>query len=132
MNKEQTYSISKVAERTGLSTETLRYYEKIGLLASPMRGGGQKRMYNEKDIGRILFLNHLKRTDMPLKKIKEYVHHYSQKNDAHCYALLDSHREAIEQRISELNATAEIIRYKLKHFQEIKDGHQKEENTDEN
>ncbi|OUQ86522.1 MerR family transcriptional regulator [Brevibacillus brevis] len=127
MNEERTYSISEVAEQTGLSTDTLRYYEKIGLLASPTRGGGQKRMYDEGDIGRIRFLNHLRRTDMPLKKIKEYVEHYSLKDDAHCYALLDAHREAIELRISELNATAEIIRYKLKHFQEIKDGHQKEE-----
>lgn len=132
MNKELTYSISQVAERTGLSTETLRYYEKIGLLASPMRGRGQKRMYNQEDIGRILFLNHLKRTDMPLKKIKEYVHYYTLKNDAHCYALLDSHRETIEQRITELNETVEIIRYKLKHFLEIKDGYQKGENNDDN
>ncbi|WP_254551335.1 MerR family DNA-binding transcriptional regulator [Brevibacillus sp. MS2.2] len=34
MNEERTYSI---AERTGLSTDTLRYYEKIGLLASPKK-----------------------------------------------------------------------------------------------
>lgn len=96
MNEERTCSISEVAERTGLSTDTLRYYEKIGLLASPKRGGGQKRMYDEEDIGRIRFLNHLRKTDMPLKNIKEYVQHYSQKDYAHCYALLDSHREAIE------------------------------------
>lgn len=55
MNEDRTYSISEVAEQTGLSTDTLRYYEKIGLLASPTRGGGQKRMYDEGDIGRIRF-----------------------------------------------------------------------------
>lgn len=70
MNEKRTYSISEVAEQTGLSTDTLRYYEKIGLLASPTRGGGQKRMYDEVDIGRIRFLNHLRRTDMPLMKSK--------------------------------------------------------------
>ncbi|UED77511.1 MerR family transcriptional regulator [Brevibacillus sp. DP1.3A] len=75
MNEERTYSISEFAERTGVSTDTLRYYEKIGLLASPTRGGGQKRMYDEEDIGRIRFLNHLRRTDMPLKKIRTPRYH---------------------------------------------------------
>lgn len=123
---QETYTIAEVAERTGLSKDTLRYYEKIGLLASPARGTGRSRLYGEEDIGRIQFLNHLRRTDMPLKKIKAYVERYDQGDADSCYLLLDQHRLSIERQLAELNAVAEIIRYKLDHFQSIQHGYLKE------
>lgn len=120
------FTISEAAAHTGLSADTLRYYEKIGLVASPERGTGRQRMYSEQDIGKIQFLTHLKRTNMPLKKIMGYVHSYEAQNEAQCYDLLDEHRQAIERQIADLTATLQQIHYKLEHFQEIKDGQPKE------
>ncbi|MGO4544984.1 MerR family transcriptional regulator [Paenibacillus sp. 2TAB23] len=122
----QSYTISEVSEMTGLSSDTLRYYEKIGLVTSPERGAGKKRLYTNADIGRIRFLTYLKRTNMPLKKIQQYVESYDHHDEAHCYELLDEHRQEIERQMRELEATKQIIQFKLAHFQEIKDGKLKE------
>lgn len=67
------FTISDVAKKTGLSTDTIRYYEKINLLPPANRNGNNNRQYVQLDIDRILFINHLKRTQMPLNKIQEYM-----------------------------------------------------------
>jgi MerR family transcriptional regulator, aldehyde-responsive regulator len=67
------YTISEAAQKTGISAHTLRYYEKIGLLPSPVRGNGIKRIYAETDISFILFLSGLKNTGMSLNEISEFV-----------------------------------------------------------
>lgn len=66
------FTISDVAKKTGLSQDTIRYYEKIKLLPPAKRNEHNKRQYIQMDIDRILFINHLKRTQMPLKQIREY------------------------------------------------------------
>ncbi|MFD8558370.1 MerR family transcriptional regulator [Streptosporangium canum] len=48
---EQDLSIGQVAERTGLSVHTLRFYEREGILANPVsRGPGGRRFYSESDV----------------------------------------------------------------------------------
>ena len=44
------YSIGQAAELTGFSIDTLRYYEKIGLMKPPERGPGGLRSYSEEDV----------------------------------------------------------------------------------
>ena len=67
------YSISKAAEKSGISSYTLRYYEKIGLLPPPKRQNSGRRFYTETDIQFMLFLKSLKETGMSLEDIKEIV-----------------------------------------------------------
>jgi DNA-binding transcriptional MerR regulator len=67
------YTISKVSEKTGVSAYTLRYYEKIGLLPSPIRKSGGTRFYTDADIQFMNFLNSLKKTGMSLEDITEFV-----------------------------------------------------------
>ncbi|WP_338114704.1 MerR family transcriptional regulator [Paenibacillus favisporus] len=116
------YSISEIAEQTGLTSDTLRYYEKIGLIPSPQRGPGGSRLYSQEDIGKIHFLLHLKHTEMPLKHIQEYIRVYDDQDEELCYRLLDEHRIRIEAQMAALNETLVLVKYKLDHFQEIKDG----------
>ena len=66
------YSISEVAEKTGFTSHTLRYYEKIGLLSSPIRQGG-KRLYSAGDIRLLQFMKVLKNTGMSLEDIQEFL-----------------------------------------------------------
>lgn len=67
------FTISEVAQKSGMSPYTLRYYEKIGLLPSSNRKNGGQRFYTETDIHFIKFLKSLKQTCMPLEDIKEFV-----------------------------------------------------------
>ncbi|MFD1175007.1 MerR family transcriptional regulator [Paenibacillus puldeungensis] len=66
-------SIRKASEASGVSSYTLRYYEKIGLLPSPKRTDDGRRCYTEQDIRFISFLKNLKKTGMSLEEIQEFV-----------------------------------------------------------
>ena len=65
------YKIGEVAELTGMSIHTLRYYEKLGLLPPPTRNSGI-RQYTEGDVRLLKFLYSLKQTGMSLEEIAEF------------------------------------------------------------
>ncbi|MED1093170.1 MerR family transcriptional regulator [Bacillus paramycoides] len=114
--------MSDVAKKTGLSPDTIRYYEKISLLPPAKRNEDNNRQYVQLDIERILFINHLKRTQMPLNKIQKYMKFSLAKNDEACKAILEEHKNQITIQVTNLQATLDIINYKITHFQRIKTG----------
>ncbi|WP_257206134.1 MerR family transcriptional regulator [Bacillus cereus] len=116
------FTISDVAKKTGLSTDTIRYYEKINLLPPAKRNENNNRQYVQLDIDRILFINHLKRTQMPLHTIQEYMKFSRAKNDEACKAILKEHQNQITIQLTNLQATLDIINYKITHFDRIKTG----------
>jgi len=65
------YYIGEFSERIGLSIDTLRYYEKLGLIY-PERDESNKRVYSEKDIEWLKFIIRLKEINMPIKQIQYY------------------------------------------------------------
>ncbi|MGF7034871.1 DNA-binding transcriptional MerR regulator [Paenibacillus mucilaginosus] len=65
-------TISQVAEKTGLTPYTLRYYEKIGVLKVPKRREGGARTYSESEVTLIQCLNGLKKLGMSLEEITEF------------------------------------------------------------
>ena len=66
------YSIGDISRETGLSVSTLRYYEKLGLLAPVPRSAGNIRQYGETDLERLRMLECLKNTGMALKDIRTF------------------------------------------------------------
>src|SRR6266478_745717 len=64
-------SIGKVARRAGIGVETIRFYEREGLLAAPARRDSGYRLYTERVIGRIRFIRRAKELGFSLKEIKE-------------------------------------------------------------
>lgn len=65
------YYIGEFSEKIGLSIDTLRYYEKLGLIY-PERDEANKRIYSEKDIEWLKFIIRLKEINMPIKQIQYY------------------------------------------------------------
>ncbi|WP_160692014.1 MerR family transcriptional regulator [Clostridium sp. C2-6-12] len=65
------YSIGEFSKITNLSIDTLRYYEKEGLI-SPERKDNGRRYYNENDVIWLEFIKRLKETKMPIKEIQKY------------------------------------------------------------
>src|ERR1700722_15322015 len=51
--RDRTYRIGELAERIGVTTRTIRYYEEIGLLAPSIRSKGEQRLYDESDVTRL-------------------------------------------------------------------------------
>ncbi|WP_461225489.1 MerR family transcriptional regulator [Lacticaseibacillus suihuaensis] len=67
-----TYRIGEFAANLGLSSYTLRYYEKEGLVA-PHRDANDQRYYTDEDVAWLRFLLHLKGTGMTMAQLREYV-----------------------------------------------------------
>jgi len=65
----QTYKISDIAEQTELSADTLRYYEKIGLLKKVSRASSGVRLYNNQDLSRLRFIQRAKTMNFSLYEI---------------------------------------------------------------
>lgn len=65
-------TISEVAQRTGLTPYTLRYYEKVGVLREPEHRDGGARRYTESEVSFIECLNGLKKLGMSLEEITEF------------------------------------------------------------
>ena len=65
-------TITQTADETGLSTDTLRYYERIGLITDIARAENGHRRYSEQDIVWILFLKQLRATGMAIAQMQEF------------------------------------------------------------
>ena len=68
-NSVQTYKISDVSQLTGLSVDTLRYYEKIGLLKNVSRTPSGVRLYNDHDLSCLRFIQRAKTMNFSLDEI---------------------------------------------------------------
>jgi DNA-binding transcriptional MerR regulator len=113
-------TIQEVAERTGLSAHTLRYYERIGLIDLINRAPNGHRRYSENDIGWIEFLKKLRATGMPIREMKRYADLMALGDQTFGArrALLERHRTRIELKLRELNEYLDIIEWKINHYKE--------------
>jgi DNA-binding transcriptional MerR regulator len=102
-------SISEAAERTGLSTHTLRYYEREGLMLSGVdRASSSHRRYSDGDITWVEFLTKLRSTAMPIAKVREYVDLVRQGDDS-----TPAHRESVIAQLAEMTNSLAAIDFKI-------------------
>jgi len=114
-------TIQEAAEETGLTVHTLRYYERIGLLMPIGRAANGHRRYSQQDINFIRTLNRWRQTGMPLADIQHYVK-LVQEGDSTAgerRALLEAHRQTVVRQIEELEATLEVIDFKIQNYTDI-------------
>ncbi|MDO5651678.1 MAG: MerR family transcriptional regulator [Moraxella sp.] len=67
---QKTYHIKEVSDITGISSETLRYYEKEGLIAKPARAANGYRLYNESQLASLRFIKTCRSLGFDLKSIE--------------------------------------------------------------
>ena len=65
--------IGELAERTGTSAPTIRYYEQIGLLRPASRQGGNQRIYGRQDVERLTFIRRCREFDFPIEQVRALV-----------------------------------------------------------
>ena len=123
---KQSLKIGELAERAGCLVETIRYYERIGLLARPDRQHNNYRAYTEEHAETLLFIRHCRALDMKLDEIRSLLGYRTHPDDT-CggvNALLDKHISDVERRIRELSALeSELIqlRSRCNSVQQTKD-----------
>ncbi len=110
------YSIGEVAKKTGLTTHTLRYYEKEGLLPFVHKSGSGLRVFSDNDLGWLAMIECLKDTGMPLKGIKQYIDWFSA-GDATLPQRLEmfqKHKAKIQEQIKQYQNHLKKIDFKIK------------------
>ncbi|WP_274648457.1 MerR family transcriptional regulator [Paenibacillus humicola] len=116
---EPLFSISDIAERTGFSQDTIRYYERIGLLPEVRRKNNGHREYTQSDLDCFTFVAFLKRANMPLKEIERYIMFYKAENYEGCYNVLQEHKIMIEAQISDMLTALDLMKYKIENYKEL-------------
>ena len=116
-----TYSIAQAAEHSGLSIDTLRYYERIGLVDPPARDSGGRRSYSDDDLGWLVFLTRLRTTGMPIRMMREFaqLRHLGAATAGRRKQMLFEHRASVRERIAELQSCLDVLEYKIKHYEEL-------------
>ena len=98
-------TIAEVAQRTGLTRHTLRYYERDGLMLGVGRAGSGHRRYSERDLGWIELITKLRATGMPIREVRRYAElvRAGDGNEDERLALLQAHRGRV---LAQLDAMA--------------------------
>ncbi|MCS5719922.1 MerR family transcriptional regulator [Herbiconiux sp. CPCC 205763] len=118
---DEPLSIAEVAELVGVSTHTLRYYEREGLLLHPIgRASSTHRRYTEGDVTWLRFLTKLRLTAMPISRIKEYAvlaRDGADTEEARLELLL-RHRMSVVAQLGEMTKSLAAIDYKIASYKE--------------
>ena len=116
--------MKEVAQITGLSEHTLRFYEKQQLILNIKRDSNNYRLYSDFDIQWIQFLTKVKSTNMPLKDIQKYAELMAKGNStlAEREEMLLKHKQRIAEQMSTLSDILIQIDNKLLRYQRIREG----------
>ena len=115
-----TYAIAEAAHRSGLSIDTLRYYERIELIDPPARDSGGRRAYSDEDLAWLEFLTRLRTTGMPIRMMREYarLRHEGNASATRRKQILMEQRAEVLDRIAELNGCLDVLNYKIANYEQ--------------
>lgn len=104
--------IGELGQKTGVDVETIRYYEKVGILPEPARTEGNYRQYNEQHADRLSFVRHCRALDMTLDEIRVLLQFRDtpESNCGEVNQLLDEHIGHVTTRIAALTGLEKELR----------------------
>lgn len=114
-------TIDEVAKRTGLTAHTLRYYERIGLIAPVGRAPGGQRRYAASDMAWISFLLRLRTTQMPIGKMLAFakLRAVGDSTVSERRRLLEDHLAEVLAQIEAMKKSADALKAKVEHYQAL-------------
>jgi DNA-binding transcriptional MerR regulator len=111
--------ISEVSEQSGLSMDTLRYYEKIGLLPPVNRTDGGIRDYSELDMRRVDFIKCMRTAGLPVEVLIEYFALVEQGDETigARKEILQEQRTQLMARMAEMQETLDLLNHKIEVYE---------------
>jgi Cu(I)-responsive transcriptional regulator len=105
-------SIGSLAKATGANVETIRYYERIGLLPKPMRTAGNYRAYDDAHLGRLSFIRRARDLGFTLDQVRTLLDLADNTSSDCCEvdAIAQDHLSDIERKIADLKALRKELR----------------------
>ncbi len=109
-------NIGALANETGIAAKTIRYYESVGLLAAPSRSGGNYRIYGERDLATLRFVQRARKLGFSVKEVGDLVALWQdrQRASADVRALATAHLGEIERKLKELEAMRATLDHLIK------------------
>lgn len=116
---ERGMTIGEVSERFGLSQDTLRYYEKVGMIPPVTRTAGGIRSYSESDLGWVSLATCMRGAGLPVEALCEYVRlcRMGDSTLGERLELLRGQREALIERRRQIDATLERLEFKIGRYE---------------
>jgi MerR family mercuric resistance operon transcriptional regulator len=102
-------TIGGLAKAAGVGVETVRYYQRRGLLPEPPRPPGEVRRYGDSDLKRLKFIRSAQAAGFTLNEIKELIDLDSSDDRARARELAKARVEAIDSRIDELREARDAL-----------------------
>ena len=112
-------TIKEVSEKCHISQDTLRYYERVGMIPPVTRSASGIRDYQEHDLGWVELAKCMRNAGLPVEAMIEYVR-LTQQGDSTISArrqLLIEQREVLLEQKAKINATLERLNYKIKRYE---------------
>lgn len=111
----QGLSVAQMATLTGVSADTLRYYERAGLIARVTRNAGNQRRYQQSDVEWIRFLLRLRETGMPIAGMRRYaaLRERGESTVAERMELLHDHQQRLRDQLRVLRAHDRALDHKI-------------------
>ena len=111
--------IAEVSEQYGISTDTLRYYERVGLIPPVNRNESGIRDYNELDLRRVDFIKCMRSAGLPIEVLIEYVALVQQgdKTIETRKEILKEQRDLLVARMNEMQKTLDILNHKIEVYE---------------
>ena len=111
--------IAEVSEQYGISLDTLRYYERIGLIPPVTRNESGIRDYNELDVRRVEFVKCMRSAGLPIEVLIEYIG-LVQRGDQTIEArkdILVEQRQLLISRMEQMQKTLDILNHKIEVYE---------------
>ncbi|MFD5563770.1 MerR family transcriptional regulator [Kitasatospora griseola] len=125
MTTQQLLTPAEAAERSGFSLDTLRYYERIGLLTAITRATSGHRRFTPDDLAWLGILRCLRDTGMPIADMRRYAELARVEGPGSLrdrIALLERHDAAVDEQIALLERRRTHLRDKIAYYREVLDG----------
>lgn len=113
--------IAEVSKRYDISADTLRYYERVGLLRNVARNASGIREYNETNCNAVEFVKCMRGAGVSIEALIEYMDLFEEGEHtaAARKALLEEQRELVRSRIADLQAGLDRLDYKIAHYESV-------------
>lgn len=111
MPSAETFAIGVLSDRSGVNIETVRYYERAGLLAKPIRSAGGYRLYRSADAERLCFIRRARELGFPLDEVRRLLDLADQKSQScqRVHAIAVEHLTEVRAKLADLRRMERVL-----------------------
>jgi DNA-binding transcriptional MerR regulator len=121
--RETGYTIRTMAARCGMTTHTLRYYERVGLIQPVGRARNGHRRYSDADEAWLNFLHCMRATNMPIREMQRYaaLREHGEATTLERRKILEDHRATIAAQSVALEKAHALLNHKIENYRKIEE-----------